>query len=133
MRWVGRGDIGDVQGGWRIVERIDLLFRRGICLLGGRFLRESWAVAQLELPVCKFGVCYIDGTLTGMPVEVRMIASSVCEKRRLELAFAALNLASTRPGSPSDRPRSILIGRGMAMAVEGVRLQFRIMLARHRP
>jgi hypothetical protein len=47
---------------------------------------------------------------TGMPVEVRMIASSVGENSRLEDALAAVNLASTRLGSVSERLSSILMG-----------------------
>jgi hypothetical protein len=55
------------------------------------------------------------GTRTGMPVEVRITASSVGEKSRLEVAFADMNLASARPGSASERPRSIFMGSGGAM------------------
>jgi hypothetical protein len=46
-----------------------------------------------------------------MPVEVRITASSVGEKSKLEVAFAYVNLASARLGSASERPRSILMGR----------------------
>jgi hypothetical protein len=46
---------------------------------------------------------------TGIPVEVRITASSVVEKMRLEVAFAEENLASTRLGSASENPRSILM------------------------
>jgi hypothetical protein len=53
---------------------------------------------------------------TGMPVEVRMVATSVGENSKLEAAFAEVNLASTRLGSTSDRPRSILMGRASTSA-----------------
>lgn len=45
--------------------------------------------------------------LAGMPVEVRMMVSSVGEKSRLDDAFADLNLASTKFGSESLRPSNI--------------------------
>jgi hypothetical protein len=45
-----------------------------------------------------------------MPEEVRMTATSVSEKSRLDVAFAVLNLASTKLGRVSERPRSILMG-----------------------
>lgn len=47
--------------------------------------------------------------LAGMPVEVRMIESSVGEKSKLEDAFAALNLASTKLGSDSVKPNNIFL------------------------
>ena len=50
--------------------------------------------------------------LTGIPVDVRMIESSDGENNRLELAFAALNLASTRLGRLSDSPRRIVMNVG---------------------
>jgi len=46
--------------------------------------------------------------LTGIPAEVRIMASSVEEKIKLCVAFAALYFVSTRRGSDSERPRSIL-------------------------
>lgn len=56
-----------------------------------------------------------------MPLDVRMIASSVGENNKLEVTFAALNLASTRLGRVSDRPRSILMSeRGATAEEEGV-------------
>lgn len=45
--------------------------------------------------------------LAGIPVEVRMMESSVGENSRLDEAFADSNLASTRRGSESVRPRII--------------------------
>jgi hypothetical protein len=50
-----------------------------------------------------------------MPVEVRITASSVGEKSKLEVAFADANLTCARPGSASDRPRSIFMCLGGAM------------------
>jgi hypothetical protein len=46
--------------------------------------------------------------LAGVPVDVRIMESSVGEKTRLEDAFAEVNLASTKLGSDSVSPRSIL-------------------------
>lgn len=57
------------------------------------------------------------GARTGTPVDVLMVVTSVGEKSRLLLALAAPNLVSTRLGSASYRPRSILVdvggGKGM--------------------
>lgn len=44
-----------------------------------------------------------------MPVDVRMIESSVGENSKLSEAFAALNLASTKPGNGSVRPSNIFL------------------------
>lgn len=57
-------------------------------------------------------------TPTGMPAEVRIIATSVGENRRLADAFADVKFVSTRLGSASDRPRSILMEREGAWDVE---------------
>jgi hypothetical protein len=46
-----------------------------------------------------------------MPAEVRIIATSVGENSKLEVAFADENLAATRLGSGADNPRSILVKR----------------------
>jgi hypothetical protein len=54
-----------------------------------------------------------------MPSEVRIMATSVGEKSKLEVAFADVNLAATRLGSGVDRPRSILIKRKGAVHVGG--------------
>jgi hypothetical protein len=61
---------------------------------------------------------FVVGTPTRMPAGVRIIATSVGEKSRLEDAFADMNFASTRLGSASDRPRSILMKRAGAWDVE---------------
>lgn len=50
-----------------------------------------------------------------MPVDVRMIASSVGENNKLDVTLADVNLASTKLGSASERPRSILMGIGQQM------------------
>jgi hypothetical protein len=50
------------------------------------------------------------GMRTGMPAEVRMTATSVGEKSKLEEAFAEVNFACTRLESVSDRARSIFVG-----------------------
>jgi hypothetical protein len=55
---------------------------------------------------------------TGMHAEVRMVVTSVGENSKLEAAFAEVNLASTRLGSASDRPRSIFMWREGAIVVE---------------
>jgi hypothetical protein len=47
-----------------------------------------------------------------MPEEVRITATSVGEKSKLEVAFADINLASARLDSASDSPRSIFMGLG---------------------
>lgn len=47
--------------------------------------------------------------LTGRPVDVRIIESSVGENSRLDDSFAALNLASTKLGSESVRPSNIFL------------------------
>jgi hypothetical protein len=47
-----------------------------------------------------------------MPEEVRITATSVGEKSKLEVAFADINLASARLDSASDSPRSIIMGLG---------------------
>lgn len=47
--------------------------------------------------------------LAGMPVDVRIMESSVGENERLEEAFAAANLASTRRGSGSARTSNIIL------------------------
>jgi hypothetical protein len=52
------------------------------------------------------GKCRV-GTATGMPAEVRIMASSVGENSKLEVAFAEANFASTKIGRDSDRPRRI--------------------------
>lgn len=44
-----------------------------------------------------------------MPLEVRMMESSVGEKSRLDDAFTDWNLAATRLGRESVRPRSIFL------------------------
>jgi hypothetical protein len=64
---------------------------------------------------------------TGMPEEVRIMASSVGEKSKLEEALADVNLASARPGSVSDRPRSILMTLRVqwARSREGARCRLR--------
>jgi hypothetical protein len=49
------------------------------------------------------------GIHTGMPVEVRISATSVGEKSKLDAAFAEVNLASTRLGRAPDSPRSIFM------------------------
>lgn len=60
-----------------------------------------------------------------------MIATSVGENSKLEENFAALNLASTRLGRASEKPRSILTSEEGAIVVVGkVRLRN---LVRHRP
>ena len=59
------------------------------------------------------------GARTGTPVEVRMVVTSVGEKCKLEFALAAPNLASTRPGSASGKPRSILVVVEDAMGMVG--------------
>ena len=61
----------------------------------------------------------MSATLTGTPVDVRIVVTSVGEKRRLEDAFAALYLASTRLGSASDRPRSIFMGEQRVKLIVG--------------
>ena len=50
-----------------------------------------------------------DKVLTGIPLDVRIMTTSVSENSRLEDDFAAVNLVSTRPGSAADSPRSILM------------------------
>lgn len=47
--------------------------------------------------------------LAGMPVDVRIIESSVGEKTRLEDAFAEVNLDSTKLGSDSVRLSNIFL------------------------
>lgn len=47
--------------------------------------------------------------LAGMPVDVRIIESSVGENSRLDEAFAALNLAATKFGSDSVRSNNIFL------------------------
>jgi len=54
-----------------------------------------------------------------MPVDVRMVVTSVGENSRFDDALADLNLASTRLGRASDRPRSILMDGGWAMTQMG--------------
>jgi len=49
------------------------------------------------------------GAPTGMPVDVRMIASSEGEKSRSDDAFAASNLRFTMLGRASDSWSSILM------------------------
>ena len=49
------------------------------------------------------------GTLAGRPLEVRTMESSVGENRRLDDAFAVWNLASTKRGSESGRPKIIFL------------------------
>lgn len=44
-----------------------------------------------------------------MPVDVRMIESSVGENSKLEVAFAVLNLDSTKLGNGSARPNNIFL------------------------
>jgi hypothetical protein len=51
------------------------------------------------------------GMHTGMPVEVRMVQTSVGENDKLAVALAEVNLASTKLGSASDSPRSIFMRR----------------------
>lgn len=53
-----------------------------------------------------------------MPVEVRIMASSVGENSKLEVAFADANFASTKLGSASDRPRRIFIKQEGVMDME---------------
>lgn len=50
------------------------------------------------------------GMRTGMPVDVRIVATSVAEKSKLEDALAEANLASTRLGSASESSSSIVNG-----------------------
>jgi hypothetical protein len=54
------------------------------------------------------------GILTGMPADVRMIASSVGENSRSDDAFAASNLRFAMLGRASDSPSSILISVGVS-------------------
>jgi hypothetical protein len=56
-----------------------------------------------------------------MPEEVRITATSVGEKSKLEVAFADMNLASARLGSASDSPRSIFMGLGGVLSAESRR------------
>jgi hypothetical protein len=58
------------------------------------------------------------GKATGMPVDVRIRAISDGENSKLEVAFAEVNLASTRLGSASDKPKSILMKRRGAVDME---------------
>jgi hypothetical protein len=56
---------------------------------------------------------YVVGMHTGMPVEVRMVQTSVGENDKLAVALAEINLASTKLGSASDSPRIIFMGQEM--------------------
>jgi hypothetical protein len=49
VAWVGRGDVGDVECCWRVLEGIGFLLRCRAIVLVRRFLRERRAVSQLEL------------------------------------------------------------------------------------
>jgi hypothetical protein len=64
-------------------------------------------------------VTCMTGIATGMPAEVRIMATSVGENSKFEVAFADANLAATRLGSGVDKPRSILVERRGAVDVEG--------------
>lgn len=70
-------------------------------------MSDIWADTW-RTPFC----CVSEGpnkVLTGIPLDVRIMATSVSENSRLEDDFAAVNLVSARPGSAADSPRSILM------------------------
>lgn len=71
--------------------------------------RDSNAVGTVRLLVKVKAHGDVAQVLAGMPVDVRMIESSVGEKSKLEDAFAVLNLASTKLGSDSVRPNNIFL------------------------
>lgn len=67
--------------------------------------RSGVGTGELLARLGRVGVVQV---LAGVPVDVRIMESSVGEKTRLEDAFAEVNLASTKLGSDSVSPRSIL-------------------------
>jgi hypothetical protein len=78
----------------------------GVGFLASEGQNRSW-----NCRVCQnhhHGRC-MTGKATGTPVDVWITASSVGENSKLEVAFAELNLASTRLGSVSDKPKVILV------------------------
>jgi hypothetical protein len=112
MTWVRSGDIDNVEVGRGVVKRIEVFLGRILVQLWNWLFRKRWAVSELELLLSATYMIMWFGkhVYTGIPDEVRMIASSVGENSRLEDALAAANLASTRPGSASERLSSILMG-----------------------
>ena len=67
----------------------------------------------MELVVYKSAVGGMAGTRTGMPADVRMIASSVGENNKSDDAFAASNLRFVMLERASGSPSSIFIGVGV--------------------
>jgi hypothetical protein len=112
MTWARSGDVDNVEVGRGVVKRIEVLLGRVLVQLWNWLFRKRWAVSELELLLSTTYTIMWFGkhVYTGIPDEVRMMASSVGENSRLEDALAAANLASTRLGSASERLSSILMG-----------------------
>ena len=116
VRWRRGGNVDDVQVWRRVVEGIEVFFgrRRGRFEFGEGLFCQRGTVPQLELccMLAAVGRCsgaFGTGTLAGRPVEVRTMERSVGENRRLDDAFAVWNLASTKRGSESGRPKIIFL------------------------
>ena len=112
VAWIFSGDVDNVEVGRGVVKRIKVCLGRVLVQLWNWLFCKRWTVSQLELALSAMHmIMWPDKRVpTGMPDEVRMMASSVGENSRLEEALAAVNLASTRLGSASARLSSILMG-----------------------